>query len=645
MTLRFLRPAIAVAAALLVGIFALSRAPAPAEAVGTLTLPFPTTNFWVTQGYWTLPTAYHEGHPAYDLVPMDTTTIIASAPGFATVHWDENCGPNTSSAQPSCDDNLCGAGESYGRWVDVDMGGDMHVLYPHLSAFTVPNGVSVARGQQLGVLGTAGCSTGPHIHFQVKHLNHSMDPGDPKTCDILTSMWTTCPASLVPPSGRGLNPNGDTRDDAVTFNQAGIAMVSESTVSGFTAPQNWGGVSAWGEIPGVGDFNGDGKHDSITFSPFGSGIVAESTGSSFGSTGYWGQVTTLGEIPSVGDFNADGKDDAITFNQSGQGVVSLSNGEEFGPSQIWGTVFTWGEVPAVGDFNGDGRDDVVTFNPLGEAWVSLSNGAGFIGPVLWGATWTWGEIPAVGDFNGDGRDDAITFNQSGHSFVSLSSGTRFLGPAPWGHVTTWGEIPAVGDFNGDGRDDAITFNRAAQGVVSLSEGTKFGSAWIWGDGITWGQVPGGFQTFAWHRLFIDADFDMACNEGILGPICGGQDNCPFVYNPLQTDFDHDSEGDTCDADADGDTVENLDDTCPMDPDPCGSISGDADCDGGINAIDALRVLRGAAGLGGSGDCVTTAGDVDCNGAVSALDALLLLRFVANLPQSLVLPPACPAIGT
>lgn len=78
--------------------------------------------------------------------------------------------------------------------------------------------------------------------------------------------------------------------------------------------------------------------------------------------------------------------------------------------------------------------------------------------------------------------------------------------------------------------------------------------------------------------------------------------------------------------------------------------GDVDCDGDLDSVDGLKVLRHAAGLDvtqepgcpqlGSG--APPFGDVDCSGAVDAVDALLILRSVAGLPVTQ--PPGCGPIG-
>ena len=74
--------------------------------------------------------------------------------------------------------------------------------------------------------------------------------------------------------------------------------------------------------------------------------------------------------------------------------------------------------------------------------------------------------------------------------------------------------------------------------------------------------------------------------------------------------------------------------------PSGPLFGDVDCDGDVDAVDALKILRYVAQLTvqqepgcpliGS-DVASFFGDVDCNGGVTSVDALKILRFVASLP--------------
>jgi len=69
--------------------------------------------------------------------------------------------------------------------------------------------------------------------------------------------------------------------------------------------------------------------------------------------------------------------------------------------------------------------------------------------------------------------------------------------------------------------------------------------------------------------------------------------------------------------------------------------GDADCSGGVNALDALQVLRASAQLPPPAGCLADA-DNDCDGDLDSIDALRILRHAAGL--SVTYPPGCPPMG-
>ena len=62
----------------------------------------------------------------------------------------------------------------------------------------------------------------------------------------------------------------------------------------------------------------------------------------------------------------------------------------------------------------------------------------------------------------------------------------------------------------------------------------------------------------------------------------------------------------------------------------------------FNAVDALFILRHVIHLTPEPGCLDL-GDVDCNLVVDSIDALDVLRFAAGLPVTQ--PPGCREIGT
>ena len=69
-----------------------------------------------------------------------------------------------------------GPASGYGREMIVDHGGGITTVYGHLSAFAVVAGQVVRQGQIIGYVGSAGRSTGPHLHYEVRIDNTPVNP-------------------------------------------------------------------------------------------------------------------------------------------------------------------------------------------------------------------------------------------------------------------------------------------------------------------------------------------------------------------------------------------------------------------------------------------------------------------------------------
>ncbi|HRC62551.1 MAG TPA: M23 family metallopeptidase [Dehalococcoidia bacterium] len=65
---------------------------------------------------------------------------------------------------------------SYGLYVIIRHDGEYETRYAHLSQFSVQLGQWVDAGQQIGISGSTGRSTGAHLHFEVIYNGSVINP-------------------------------------------------------------------------------------------------------------------------------------------------------------------------------------------------------------------------------------------------------------------------------------------------------------------------------------------------------------------------------------------------------------------------------------------------------------------------------------
>ena len=71
---------------------------------------------------------------------------------------------------------VAGGGGDYGRHIMIDHGNGVRSLYGHMSKVDVRAGQLVEKGTVLGLTGSTGRSTGPHLHYELRVAGKAVNP-------------------------------------------------------------------------------------------------------------------------------------------------------------------------------------------------------------------------------------------------------------------------------------------------------------------------------------------------------------------------------------------------------------------------------------------------------------------------------------
>jgi murein DD-endopeptidase MepM/ murein hydrolase activator NlpD len=93
-------------------------------------------------------------------------------------HGVDIVAPSGADVRAPADGIVVSAGRigGYGKVVDVSHGHGYVTRYGHLSKISVVAGDTVRRGEVLGLVGSTGRSTGPHLHYEVFRAGRRVNP-------------------------------------------------------------------------------------------------------------------------------------------------------------------------------------------------------------------------------------------------------------------------------------------------------------------------------------------------------------------------------------------------------------------------------------------------------------------------------------
>lgn len=111
--------------------------------------------------------------------PMDGAVLIGND-YIDGVHQGIDLGSLSASGIFAADSGVVvysgWANGGYGFTVMIDHGNGFQTLYAHMSALNVSCGASVGQGTAVGIVGSTGNSTGPHLHFEIRYMGLNDNP-------------------------------------------------------------------------------------------------------------------------------------------------------------------------------------------------------------------------------------------------------------------------------------------------------------------------------------------------------------------------------------------------------------------------------------------------------------------------------------
>lgn len=127
----------------------------------------------------TRPIAFAEPVPGHAINSKFGMRRLGGEPGARQHKGVDIAAPTGTSVYGSAEGVVLRIGydpAGYGNFIEMRHPNGMTSLYGHLNRVDVASGDKVTTGQRIGLIGSTGYSTGPHLHFEIRRDGAQINP-------------------------------------------------------------------------------------------------------------------------------------------------------------------------------------------------------------------------------------------------------------------------------------------------------------------------------------------------------------------------------------------------------------------------------------------------------------------------------------
>lgn len=167
-------------AAVALGAMAMAPAvPEPDITVGELPELPPVTAVAEPAGPLTRPIAFEEPVRGFAVNSRFGMRRLGGEPGVRMHKGVDIAAPTGTAVYSAAEGEIVRIGRQpagYGNFIEMRHPNGMTTMYAHLSRIDVASGDRVLAGERIGLVGSTGYSTGPHLHFEVRRGGIQINP-------------------------------------------------------------------------------------------------------------------------------------------------------------------------------------------------------------------------------------------------------------------------------------------------------------------------------------------------------------------------------------------------------------------------------------------------------------------------------------